>query len=88
VREEWNLRDYGDQMGFWSELPPPNVSLALIARAHGAKFGHGNGASQGEEVQPADPNALQALLGQADTIPYRAPRVGLPIGPAEAPAPS
>lgn len=74
------MQDYAAQLDFWAEIPPPNISLALIASAHGANFGglgHKSSPAQSGPLKEPDPFALQALLGQAEPIPYRAPKKGL-----------
>lgn len=73
-------------MEIWGEIPPPFISLSIIARAHGAKFGERQPGARAAIPPPgsagsdsANPEALMGFLGQAEPIPYRAPARGLPI---------
>lgn len=53
-------------MEYWGEVPPPHVSLMLIASAHGAKF-----ATPSPDAQAAQGgnDELEQLIG---SIPQRA----------------
>lgn len=55
------------------------ISLALIAKAHGAKIGEKNPSPGGVSapISEPDPQALMGFLGQARPIPYQAPKRGL-----------
>lgn len=70
-------------MEYWGTVPPPNISLAFIAKAHGAKFDrHATiGPSQGFEETAVDPERLVAELGLGGIGKYVPPQKGLPITP-------
>lgn len=72
-------------MDFWREIPPPNVSLAIIAKAHGAKFDGAPSAPRSvpQQMQETDPHVLVAALGLQGVGTYQPPRRGLAIATPE-----
>jgi hypothetical protein len=81
VKAEWDLFDYAEQMKFWDQVPPPMISMAMVARSHGAKFGSGRSTAPvtSAPAEQASPDALQAFLGQSHPLPYRQPQRGLTV---------
>lgn len=67
---------------YWAEYgPPANVVTQAIAAAVGVKFdGARSPSAQSAELPAqADPFAVQALIGQAEPLPYSAPQKGLTV---------
>jgi hypothetical protein len=78
---------------FWSEVgPPSNIALLAIAAGLGVEFKTPEAGpepnqddafaallSQIPRKELADPFAVQSMLGQAEILPYHAPRKGFSL---------
>ena len=65
---------------YHAKNPPAHILLQYIAQAVGVEMTGGSASSAAPEpAQQADPFAIQSLIGQAEMLPYTAPRRGFAI---------